>query len=77
MHLVLRTLSAINGPQLRVTVCTYVHVCVRVCECVCVCVCVCVYTCVFVCVCVVQMGENVLAQRIQYRDYTIWTTHQE
>ena len=36
----------------------------------------CVRVCVFVCVCVVSMGDNALVQRIQFFDYTIWTTHQ-
>ena len=27
-------------------------------------------------VCALSMGEQVLAQKIRYRDYTIWMTHQ-
>ena len=37
------------------------------------------YGCVRACVrkcCVCVSGQKVLAQRIQYSDYTIWTTHQ-
>ena len=53
------------------------------------CMCVCVYLCIcvqragvwIVCVwgggvCIVSLGEKVLALRIRYRDYIIWTTHQ-
>ena len=42
--------------------------CVRSCVCVCVCLC--------ECACVVSVDEKVLAQRIRFRDYTIWTTNQ-
>ena len=70
----------------------YVYMCVRtcfwviICVCVCLCVCVCMrgrlfmrtavcvlYMCTYEQVCLIR---DILAQELECRDYTIWTTHQ-
>ena len=70
--------ACLCGPCLPVYMlacaCVFVYVCV--CVRVCICVCACARVCVCVCVCFGCKGKKVPAQRIRYRDYTIWITLQ-